>query len=264
MKSTTYYMNYFGDLRIFPETYPLWIMGEDVHQVFERLRFPCTKRCIEDVIKKTAAAERCVVENLYIELAMQLGNLPDILKDCFHEEEVILQMKTIALNYLAMKDVLYGDKMPVSIILDDLTCIETPTVLQTSFEKALLKKNKNVSLDKLVRSITKSIDYCLDSQQNNNSIVKIGCECVLPRFKEYIVKTKEETIDDLIKTFSTCDKTDLKVLYKNSFTGITAYDDETLRNYFESQSDEWEVWCGEVVIFIVLNHILLNKAITYI
>jgi hypothetical protein len=75
------------------------------------------------------------------------------------------------------------------------------------------------------------------------------------------VKTKQETIDDLILTFSSCEKADLKILYKNSFNGITAYDDETLRNYFEAQSNEWEVWCGEIVIFIVLNSILLNKPI---
>ncbi len=269
-----YYGTYQGDISIFPEDYPLWLMGEDIHDKLENIRFPVKRHIVESFIAKHNESLKERNEMLLLLYNLTIKNLTDEeLKDASEESSLMQSLQALITNITVLKHILYGEKMTFGILIGDLIYIPgTPQILIDSFEKSLQKKNKNLNILKLLYSeygysnqyskpIIHKEKLVLKTDNNSENLIVLSGKGILPRFNDFGITCDRDDLCKLIKTAHSLTREQQKENYRDFFDSITTYNDEQLRDHYAKQSDEWSVWSNSFLMFIVFNHVLFNKPI---
>ncbi len=272
-----YYATYQNDISIFPEEYPLWLMGEDIHEKLENIRFPVKRHIMESFIKKHKESLKERNEMLLLLYNLTIKNLTEEeIKDALEEHSLMESIQCLIINITIMKHILYGEKMTFGVLIGDLIYIPgTPQILIDSFEKSLQKKNKNLNILKLLYSeygypkkpskpIIHKETLVLKSEPIPENLIILSGKGVLPRFKDFGITCDKDDLRKLIKTAHGLTREEQKENYRDFFDAITTYNNEELTNHYEKQSDEWSVWSNSFLMFIVFNNVLFNKAIPII
>ncbi len=267
-----YYATYQGDISIFPEDYPLWLMGEDIHDKLEHIRFPVKRHIMESFITKHNEQLKEKNEMLLLLYNLTIKNLTDEeLKDASKENPLMQSLQALITNITVLKHIIYGEKMTFGVLIGDLIYIPgTPQTLIDSFEKSLQKKNKNLNILKLLYSeygypsskpIIHKEKLVLKTEYDSQDTIVLSGKGVLPRFNDFGITCDRDDLRKLIKTAHSLTRDQQKENYRDFFDAITVYNDDELRDHYAKQSDEWSVWSNSFLMFIIFNHVLFNKPI---
>ena len=268
-----YYGTYQGNLNIFPEEYPLWVMGEDIHSKLESIRFYVQRKTFDNYFTKINVFPKEKNEMTLLMYNLTIKNITEEeVKDAFLQKSLMETLQAMMLSILVLKNLLYHEKITVGVLICDLIYIPgTPEILIKSFEKSLQKKNKTLTIPKLLsaefgyssrkKMITHYEKQILKTDSFPNKYMVISAEHVLPKFNNIFITSETEDVRTLIQYLESLTLQELKTNYKDFYQEITKFDDDTLNKHFENKSEEWAAWSNCFLMFVLLNNVLLNKPI---
>jgi len=79
------------------------------------------------------------------------------------------------------------------------------------------------------------------------------------KFKEYIVLTTFQEIEDAVKRYSILDKTTNMKTLGSCFNKLTKYSEEELNSCYENKNKDWQNWCDDVIIFYAIRSVIFRN-----
>lgn len=101
--------------------------------------------------------------------------------------------------------------------------------------------------------------YKVDSYGNSfNGDMGLVCGQIHKRFKEYVVKTTDKEIKEMVEKAKNDDKEKVKFIFTKTFENITKYSDKELNEHYEKKTEEWFNWCNDVALFYCSRFVLFD------